>query len=154
MARFVKFLLILTTVALAATGCMHSQKGDVYSRNDVGRPQSVRMGTVTALRPVTIEGTKSPVGSGAGAIAGGIAASTIGGGRGSYVAAVLGAVAGGLIGAAAEEGMTRAEGVEITVEEDDGNTYAYVQALSEGEIFRIGDPVRILTINGISRVAH
>ena len=154
MARFIKFLLILTTVALAVTGCAHSQKGDVYSRNDVGRPQSVRMGTVTALRPVTIEGTKSPVGSSAGAIAGGIAASTIGGGRGSYVAAVLGAVAGGLMGAAAEEGLTRAEGVEITVEEDDGNTYAYVQALSEGEIFRIGDQVRILSINGISRVAH
>ncbi|MCK9505353.1 MAG: hypothetical protein M0Q95_14380, partial [Porticoccaceae bacterium] len=136
------------------TGCVPSQSSNVYSRDDVGRAQHVRMGTITALRPVKIEGTKTPIGSGAGAVAGGIAASSIGGGRGSYVAAVLGAVAGGLLGAAAEEGLTRAEGVEITVLDDNGQTYAYVQALSEGEVFRVDDRVRILTINGTTRISH
>ncbi len=43
------------------------------------------------------------------------------------VAAVIGAVAGGLLGAATEEGLTRTQGVEITVREDDGNLRAYVQ---------------------------
>lgn len=147
-------MILLLSLSLGLAGCVSNQSGNVYSREDVGRPQTVRMGTITALRPVTIEGTKSPIGSAAGAAVGGIAGSSVGGGRGSYVAAVLGAVAGGLLGAAAEEGLTRAEGVEITVQLDNGQTYAYVQALGEGEIFRVDDRVRILTVNGKTRVAH
>lgn len=145
---------LLMATAAGLQGCVHSQKGDVYSREDVGRPQSVRMGTITALRPVKIEGTKSAVGTGAGAVVGGIAGSSVGGGKGSYVAAVLGAVAGGLIGSATEEGMTRADGVEITVHEDSGQTYAYVQALSEGEVFKVNDRVRVITVNGTTRISH
>jgi len=154
MNNVIKSMLMIATMSVALTGCVSSQSGNVYSRDDVGRAQHVRMGTITALRPVKIEGTKSPIGSGAGAVAGGIAASSIGGGRGSYVAAVLGAVAGGMLGAAAEEGLTRAEGVEITVLDDNGQTYAYVQGLTEGEVFRVNDRVRILTINGTTRISH
>ena len=85
---------------------------------------------------------------------GGIGGSAIGGGRGSYVTAIIGAVAGGLAGAAAEEGMTRTQGVEITVREDDGTSRAYVQEVDQGAVFRVGERVRILTVNGTSRVAH
>lgn len=145
---------LLSTLTVGLAGCVSSQSGNVYSREDVGRPQSVRMGTITALRPVKIEGTKSMVGTGAGAVVGGIAGSSVGGGKGSYVAAVLGAVAGGLLGSAAEEGVTRAEGVEITVKEDSGQTYAYVQALTEGEEFHLNDRVRIVSVNGTTRVSH
>lgn len=116
--------------------------------------QTVRMGTIESLRPVKIEGTKTPIGGGAGAIVGGVAGSAVGGGRGSIVAAVIGAVAGGLAGSAAEEGLTRTQGVEITVREDDGSMRAYVQAVQENEIFRVGDRVRIMTVDGTSRVSH
>ena len=112
------------------------------------------MGTIESLRPVKIEGTKTPIGSVAGAAVGGIGGSAIGGGKGSYVAAIIGAVAGGLIGAATEEGLTRAQGVEITVREDDGSLRAYVQEVQENEIFRVGERVRIMSVNGTSRVAH
>jgi outer membrane lipoprotein SlyB len=112
------------------------------------------MGTIQALRPVKIEGTKTPIGGGAGAIVGGVAGSSVGGGKGSVVAAVIGAVAGGLAGSAAEEGLTRTQGVEITVREDDGSMRAYVQQVSENEIFRVGERVRIMSVNGTSRVAH
>ncbi|MNO78586.1 Outer membrane lipoprotein pcp precursor [compost metagenome] len=101
-----------------------------------------------------IEGTKTPIGSVAGAAVGGIGGSSIGQGKGSYVAAIIGAVAGGLIGSATEEGFTRTQGVEITVREDDGSTRAYVQEVDEGAVFRVGERVRILTVNGTSRVAH
>lgn len=147
-------IIMISSLPLGLTGCVHKQSGDVYSREDVGRPQAVRMGTITALRPVKIEGTRSAVGTGAGAVVGGIAGSSVGGGKGSYVAAVLGAVAGGLLGSATEEGMTRADGVEITVREDSGQTYAYVQGLSEGEVFRVNDRVRVVTVNGTTRIAH
>lgn len=152
MNRVLQLAASLTAVALLA-GCASDQSGDVYSRDEARQVQTVRTGTITALRPVAIEGTKSPVGAGAGAVVGGIGGSAIGGGRGSFVTAIIGAVAGGLLGAATEEGFTKANGVEITVKEDDGGSRAYVQAVNKGEIFRVGERVRILTVNGTSRVA-
>lgn len=146
-AAFIAIILVLT-------GCQSSLRGDTYSRSDARTVQTVRMGTIESLRPVKIEGTKTPIGAAAGTAVGGIAGSSIGGGKGSYVAAVIGAVAGGLLGALAEEGLTRAEGVEITVREDDGSLRAYVQEVEPNQIFRVGERVRILTVNGTSRVAH
>lgn len=148
-------LLIASFAALALLGgCASSLTGDTYSRGEARAVQTVRMGTIEALRPVQIEGTKTPIGAGAGAVIGGIGGSSVGGGRGSAVMAVIGAVAGGLLGAAAEEGLTRTQGVEITVREDDGSMRAYVQEVEPNQIFRVGERVRIMTVNGTSRVTH
>jgi outer membrane lipoprotein SlyB len=149
-------LLTAAFVALSLTlgGCVSNLSGDSYSRDEARKVQTVRLGTIEMLRPVKIEGTKTPIGAGAGAVVGGIGGSTVGGGRGAAVAAVIGAVAGGLLGAMTEEGLTRAQGVEITVREDDGTLRAYVQEVQENEVFRVGERVRIMTVDGTSRVAH
>ena len=141
-------------LSLALGGCVSNLSGDTYSRDEARKVQTVRLGTIEMLRPVKIEGTKTPIGAGAGAVVGGVGGSAIGGGRGSVVAAVIGAVAGGLLGAAAEEGVTRTQGVEITVREDDGSMRAYVQEVQPNQVFRVGERVRILTVDGTSRVAH
>ncbi|MBU3059135.1 MULTISPECIES: glycine zipper 2TM domain-containing protein [Pseudomonas] len=154
MRKSVLLVASFTAVTLALGGCASSLTGDTYSRDEARTVQTVRMGTIESLRPVKIEGTKTPIGAGAGAVVGGVAGSGVGGGRGSAVAAVIGAVAGGLLGAAAEEGITRTQGVEITVREDDGTMRAYVQEVQPNEVFRVGERVRILTVNGTSRVAH
>ena len=150
-----KPVLLVTTLAflsLVLGGCTSNLTGDSYSRDEARTVQNVRMGTIEYLRPVQIEGTKSPVGSIAGAAVGGIGGSSVGGGKGSYVMAVIGAVAGGLLGAAAEEGLTRTQGVEITVREDAGSLPAYVQEVEPNQVFQVGQRVRILTVNGTSRV--
>lgn len=85
---------------------------------------------------------------------GGIAGSSVGGGKGSYVMAVIGAVAGGMAGAAIEEGLYRTQGVEITVKKNNGGTIAIVQALSPNERFTVGDRVRVLYGGQNTRVAH
>jgi len=154
MRKSALLLASFTTVSLLLGGCQSSLTGDSYSRDEARRVQTVRMGTIESLRPVKIEGTKTPIGGGAGAIVGGVAGSAVGGGRGSIVAAVIGAVAGGLAGSAAEEGLTRTQGVEITVREDDGSMRAYVQQVQQNEIFRVGERVRIMTVDGTSRVTH
>ncbi|AAO57571.1 hypothetical protein BTW15_06595 [Pseudomonas syringae pv. tomato] len=143
-----------TAMALMLGGCTSNLTGDSYSRDEARTVQTVRMGTIESLRPVKIEGTKTPIGGVAGAVVGGVGGSAIGGGRGSVVAAVIGAVAGGLLGSATEEGLTRTQGVEITVREDDGSMRAYVQQVQENEIFRVGERVRIMSVNGTSRVSH
>ena len=96
-------LLLIALVALAtsAGGCVSSNAGNVYSRSEVGRAAEVRQGTIQALRTVRIEGTGSPVGTTAGALLGGIAGSSVGGGTGRRAATVVGAVGGGMAGAAA-----------------------------------------------------
>lgn len=154
MVKNIVVAVLVASSTVMLSGCPSNLKGDVYSREDARAPQIVRKGTIESLRPVQLEGTKTPVGAGAGAVVGGIAGSSVGGGKGSMVAAVIGAVAGGLLGAATEEGFTRTQAVEITVKEDGGPTRAYVQAVSEGEIFRVGERVQINILNGNSRVAH
>ncbi len=147
-------LTLLLGSLLVLGGCAQGLTGETYSRDQARTPQTVRMGTVESVRFVQIEGTKTVIGPAAGAAVGGIAGSTVGGGRGSMIAGVVGAVAGGVAGAAAEEGFTRSQGIEITVREDDGQTRSYVQAVSNDVTFSPGDRVRILTVNGQSRVTR
>lgn len=154
MRKSVMLAASFTAMALTLGGCTSNLTGDSYSRDEARTVQTVRLGTIESLRPVKIEGTKTPIGAGAGAVVGGVGGSAIGGGRGSVVAAVIGAVAGGLLGSATEEGLTRTQGVEITVREDDGSRRAYVQQVQENEIFRVGERVRIMSLNGTSRVTH
>lgn len=134
--------LLLAVIALA--GCASSKSGDVYSRDQARREQTVRMGVVESVREVLMEGTKSPAGTIAGGAVGGIAGSTIGGGKGAAVAAVIGAVAGAIAGSAIEEGVTRRQAMEITVKLDGGRIIAVVQEGDPRE-FRPGDRVRVLS---------
>ncbi|CAG0951729.1 Outer membrane lipoprotein pcp [Methylophilaceae bacterium] len=139
-------------LSLFLTACASSNSGSVYSRDEARKTQTVRMGVVESIRQVKLEGTKSPVGTVAGGAVGGIAGSSIGSGRGSAVAAVLGAVVGGLAGSAAEEGLTRKDGIEITVKLDSGGMVAVVQEADEQ--FQPGERVRLVESGGTTRVSH
>jgi outer membrane lipoprotein SlyB len=148
------FVVVILAASVLLSGCPSNLSGDSYSRAEARQVQRVQFATVEHVRPVVIEGTSGVVGGATGAAVGGLAGSTIGGDTGSKIAAVLGAVAGGLAGAAAEEGMTRAQGVEVTVTMEDGRTLAIVQEAEDHVQFRVGDRVRVLTINGTTRVAY
>lgn len=143
---------LLISALLTLGGCASSLTGDTYSRDDARAPQIVRMGTVESVRLVKIEGTKTVLGPAAGAAIGGVAGNSVGGGSGRAIATIVGALAGGMAGAATEEGVTRTQGVEVTVTEDGGQTRAYVQEVQEGVDFVVGDRVRVMTVNGQSRV--
>jgi len=134
------------------TGCPAGLGSKDYSREQARTAQKVEMGVVESVRLVKIEGTKSNVGTVAGAAVGGVAGSTVGSGKGSWVGAGVGAVLGGLGGAAAEEAVTRQDGVEITVKLDSGQVIAITQAADEE--FRVGDRVRLLSGGGTTRVTH
>lgn len=145
-------LLAAVTALTVLAGCASSNRGDVYSRGEARREQTVRLATVESVRPVMIEGTKTPIGTVAGGAVGGIAGSGVGHGRGSSIAGVLGAVGGGLAGSAIEEGVTRKQGVEITVRLQNGELRSIVQE-EEGDKFVAGQKVRLLTSGGTTRVS-
>jgi outer membrane lipoprotein SlyB len=146
--------ILVVGLVLLLAGCMSTLTGESYSRDDARRPQTVQFGMVEYVRPVVLEGTKTGIGAATGAVVGGIGGSTIGGGKGSAAAAVLGAVAGGVVGGMAEEGATKKQGVEITVRLDSGQIVAIVQQASPTATFNVGDRVRVLTLNGETRVAQ
>jgi outer membrane lipoprotein SlyB len=146
-----RFLLAALAASAALAGCATSKSGDVYSREEALREQTVRLATVESVRPVTIQGTRSGIGAAAGGIVGGVAGSGVGSGRGSAVAGVLGAVGGGVAGQAVEEGTTRRPGVEITVRLQNGELRAVVQ--EETDKFVPGQKVRLLTSGGVTRVS-
>ncbi len=144
---------LVLALAAAATlaGCATSKSGDVYSREEALREQTVRLATVESVRPVTIQGTRSGIGAASGAVVGGVAGTGVGHGKGSTIAGVLGAVGGGVAGQAIEEGTTRKNGVEITVRLDNGELRAIVQ--EEADKFVAGQRVRLLTSGGVTRVS-
>ena len=143
----------LLLVAAVLAGCASSKSGDVYTRDQARHEMTVRRGVVESVRVVTLEGTKSQVGTAAGAVVGGVAGSSIGRGKGSIVGTVIGAVAGGIAGAAIEEGVTKKQALEITVDLDGGRSIVVVQEGTPDE-FRAGDQVRVVSGNGDTRVTR
>lgn len=141
----------LPILLLLLAGCASSLTGDSYSRGEARSETTIRKGVVESVRYVKLEGTKSGVGAVAGGAVGGIAGGAVGNGRGSSIASVLGAVAGGLLGAAGEEGVTRKQGIEVTVQLDDGSLLAVVQEADED--FSPGEKIRLLRTGGTTRVA-
>ncbi|MDO8892205.1 MAG: glycine zipper 2TM domain-containing protein [Sulfurimicrobium sp.] len=148
----IKIAGVLLVAATLLGGCASSMSGGAYTRSQARQVQEVQMGVVESVRQVQLEGTKTPVGTIAGAAVGGIAGSNIGGGKGSTVGAILGAVAGGVAGSAIEEGVTKKPGLEITVKLDSGRMIAITQEADED--IRPGDRVRILSGGGVTRVTR
>ncbi len=138
---------VLLLAGLLPAGGQSSLSGDAYSRDQARREMSVGLGTVESVREVTIEGTKSNIGTATGAAVGGLA-----GGRGSTAGAIAGAVVGGVAGAMIEEGSTRRAGLEITIRLDTGNVIAIVQEADEK--FTPGQRVRLVGASGNTRVTR
>ena len=150
--KSIKLLAVLLASGMILGGCAESLSGSAYSRSQAREVMEVRMGVVESVRSVQIEGTHSGVGTAAGAVVGGIGGSNIGGGKGSAVGAVLGAVGGGVLGSAIEQGTTKKNGLEITVKLDSGKLLAITQEADEE--FRVGERIRVLSGNGVTRVSH
>ena len=141
------------SLVLSTAACVSSKAGDVYSRDEARRVMTFREGVLVGIKEVKLEGTKSNIGTGAGAVVGGVAGSTVGQGKGAIVGAVLGAVVGGITGAAAEEGLTREKALELTVKLDNGENLIIVQGIGDDK-FTAGERVRVVNSGGTMRVTH
>jgi outer membrane lipoprotein SlyB len=146
----VKTTILAAALTLVLAGCITHESGNVYSKHEAGREQTVRMATVDSVRPVKLEGSQSGLGAAAGGAVGGISGSQVGHGAGSSVAAVLGGVAGGVAGNVLENKATEKNALEITVKLDSGEMRAIVQEADQK--FTPGQRVRLLSSGGVTRV--
>ena len=121
------FVLLMVNVvsSIGLVGCASDLDADTYSRDQVRQVATIDKGVIRSLA---------------------------GGGHGHLVSAVIGAVAGGLLGEATQEGLTKAKGVEITIQKDSGQEISIVQQVQQNQIFRVGDRVRILQEGNTTRV--
>lgn len=151
-----KQIFIISAVAIGAAlaGCAQpGLGGSNYSRSQVRGEQSVRLGIIETVRDVQIDAPRDGGGTLIGAALGGIGGSTIGGGsRANAVGAIAGAVLGGIAGQAIEKSQNDRKGVEVTVRLEGGKLIAVTQ--EKDEEFRIGDRVRILSGQGVTRVSR
>jgi outer membrane lipoprotein SlyB len=148
-----RVLLAVLSVVIIVSGCSSSNSGNVYTSDQAMKAHTIVEGTVESVKLVTIEDGDKPVaGTVVGGVAGGVLGSTIGSGSGSKVATVVGALAGAAAGAAAEKNMGTKQGLEIVVDQDNGQKIVVVQ---EADVqLTPGDRVRVLTSpNGTVRVS-
>ena len=148
---------LITAIGLSAaliSGCAtQSSSSAVYRSSDTQREQTVRMAVVESVREVTIQRDSKGIGTVGGAVIGGIAGSSVGGGRGQDIATVVGAIGGMVAGQAIENQANQRKGYEITLKYDSGETRVIVQE-ADVEI-RAGDRVRVITgPNGALRVTR
>jgi len=111
-------------------------------RQALGIQGTVFRGTIIAMRPVAVSGTRSGIGPAAGAVGGGFRGSTVGGDwRARTVGGVVGALAGGVVGGAIEEGATRGEAMEFIIRRDSGGERVVTQTNELG--LQVGERVMV-----------
>ena len=96
------------TLTLGLTACAPNISPDVVSASNANEVQTAVEGVIVSKRIVTVKGDSNLLGTGIGALAGGIAGSTIGAGRGEMLATLGGAVLGGAAGNMAQDKLTTA----------------------------------------------
>ena len=148
---FRQVVLVASIAALGTLGACQTANPDAVSRYDAQRMSSVQDATVLSIRPVTLQGRDTGVGTVGGAVIGGIAGSNVGGPRTSGIVGIVGAIAGGLIGNAVERDATQEQAVEILVQLKNGDRRAVIQGVGR-ETFAAGDPVIMITTGSRTRV--
>lgn len=140
--------LLLSITALILTACAgpnpYGNSTERYTTGEANQAMQVSNGVVLDVQPVTIDSEGNVVGKIAGGLIGGIGGSSVGGGRGSAAAAVAGAVVGGMIGNKVEEMYNKANGVQITVQLNNGQVQSIVQEANPNAMFRKGDYVKVI----------
>src|SRR5690606_32373779 len=110
-ARWIAVGAAVVSLAVLGGCANRSASSGVYSYDQAQREQIVRTGTVTGVRPITIQEDKT---SGGGVLAGGalggVAGNAVGGGSGRAIATVGGAILGALAGNMIENRAGRSSG--------------------------------------------
>lgn len=137
-----RMLPALALVALLpGVACAPSRTGESYNSAQLNRTAISTQGTIIGMREVAVQ-SESRGGTAAGAIAGGIGGSFIGGDwRSNLLAGLGGAIIGGIIGNQAERAISSGTATEFVIRETTGNDIVVTQTNEEG--LRIGDRVRV-----------
>ena len=143
---------ILALLFLLESCANSSLKPDTFDRDSVQKISNVLYGEIVSIKNVTIEG---------GVISGGVVGGLVGAAAGSEVSnskleSEIGAVLGGAIGATIGGNLSKSiqavDGIQLTINLDDGRTISVVQEVGK-YTFSISDLVEVISIQGKTRVS-
>ena len=140
------FLAALLAVFPALSGCSSQYGGYDYEGHEVRQAHQVHQAIVVSVETVRINSDTSgrqSLGGLIGAIAGGVAGSTIGHGTGRTLASLGGALLGGAAGAGAGHLSAQQSGLQITIRYQDGAEELIVQGMEPN--LQPGQRVRVIT---------
>lgn len=133
---------IMLCFSFGLVACTPNMSPNTYTTDQVGVASTVKRGIIINRRVVNID-ANTGVGGLAGAGAGAIAGSTIGGsGTANALGAVGGAVVGGLLGNAIEKGVNGKQGFEYIIRQRNGRIISVVQ--TQETMFSIGQRVMVI----------
>ena len=136
-------LALVLPLMMSLSACMDNIGADYYNTSAAGQVSRAVRGTIVAVRPVIVSDGDGQFGQLAGAAAGGVAGSMIGGSDAVHIlGAIGGAVIGGIAGDAAQEGLSRQQGYEYTIQLDNGNLVSLVQG--KDVILHVGQKCLVL----------
>ncbi len=139
-------------LAAALAACTPPTGGDIVTASQAQSAQSVQFGTVTSARNVLVQGGEGTqlLGAVLGGVAGAALGHEVGGGTGQDVATAVGATAGVAAGQAAGRNAGSRNSIEWTVQLDNGQFIAVVQA---EPTFGVGQRVQVISGGGSTRLA-
>lgn len=135
-------------------GARYPSSASMYSPQQTQQLQTVQVGTVLSIRPVSItadSATTVPVGV-VGAAAGGLLGSKVGRGNGRRAMAAVSGIAGYVAASHAAQTAFQQRGNQITVKMDNGQMVAVTQA-GDTEV-ALGQRVQIVGGNWFGQVAR
>ena len=153
-----KVLSIVSLCGLAVsmtTGCARQISSNVYSASSVGEVSTTHPGVVISARQVTVEDQEylqdNTLGLVGGGVAGALAGSQVGKGRGNTLATIGGGVIGATAGSFAEKALKTQEAMEYIVALENGESRTVVQGMDPSLV--VGQKVwLIVSHQGRSRV--
>ncbi len=148
-------VLAALSLCVLGSGCAREISSNVYSEAHVGEASKTFFGTVVSVRNVTVQGKEkldeNTTGMAMGAIAGGVAGTQFGGGKGQIATTVGGALLGAAAGAFAQKALETQDALEYTVELHNGEIRSIVQGPENP--LRVGQPALVMVSrDGRSRV--
>lgn len=154
--RTTSILVAVLILAGCASAGPNPYGATTYGGSATRTEQQVSYGTVVSLEAAKItpgQGTNT-LATGIGAVAGGIAGNSAGGGNGRALTTLAGAVIGGIAGNAVGKTAGTSNAVIVTVKMDSGNTVAITQGVDQNMIFKVGERVQVLRnpADGTARV--
>ncbi|WP_434938013.1 glycine zipper 2TM domain-containing protein [Shewanella sp. HL-SH8] len=139
-------------------GSVNSPVLAAYDRNQAVPVEKVLYGYVESVKNITEKQLVADKNQGwrtfGGALIGGVIGHQFGGGSGQDVATVLGALLGGGIANqyGSQEYYLEYKLVEMMIKQEDGTQVMIIQDLDPGMVFKAGDEVRVVYLQGYVRV--
>ncbi|MEH6456752.1 MAG: hypothetical protein V7749_10545 [Cocleimonas sp.] len=151
MNRFTRIILnftiainILFITACSSNAPVAQNQAGTLSKESV---MTVKQGTVTSIKNVTIIGRKGRAAGTVGSIAGSILGSSV-----PIAGSIIGSLIGGAVGSEADRELSKQKGLEITLQLNSGEKVVVTQ-LAE-TLFKAGDNVQLIMKDNQARVAH